>query len=155
METTWEILVASPDLEMRRSIVTILTRLGVDAICASTVEQCREVLAKNYVGLVFSDRHFPDGTYLDLLAPAGSTPGEKPRIVLTTYCIDPAEYHTARLSGVFEVISSPCHSTAVEWMVIQAMRDDRKRRRQDPVIQPANVARMAKAKAAAAFAGKI
>jgi len=153
MESRWDILVASPDLEMRRSIVTILTRLGEDPICASTVSQCREVLAKHSVGLVFCDRNFPDGTYHDLIAQTGSAADERPRIVLTTYFIDPGEYHDARRSGVFEVIASPCHATAVEWMLIQAKRDERKRREQTLVIQSASIPGVAKA--AAAVAGKI
>jgi hypothetical protein len=42
------------DLERRRSTVTILARLGLGPIGASAVDQCREVLAKQNVGLVFS-----------------------------------------------------------------------------------------------------
>ena len=150
MEAYGDILVASPNLEMRRSIVTILARLGEDPICASTVSQCREVLAKYPVRLVFCDRLFPDGTYQDLIAVAGSSPDDKPRIVLTTYFIEPGEYREARRAGVFEVIASPCHATAVEWMLIQAKRDDRKRREQTVVIQAANIPGIAKAAAAAA-----
>ncbi|MFZ3200917.1 MAG: hypothetical protein WA175_07185 [Candidatus Acidiferrales bacterium] len=139
MDRDWDILVASSDLEMRRSIVAILARLGADAICASTVDQCREVLAKGRVGLVFCDRQFPDGSYKDVIGLAAPGPGEKARIVLTTYFIDPGEYHEARRSGVFEVIASPCHSTAVEWMVILAKRDDRKHREQTLAFQPTNI----------------
>lgn len=139
MHTEWDILVASPDLEMRRSIMAILTRLGTDAICASTVGQCREVMAERSVGLVLCDRQFPDGNYKDVVGMAGSGANGNARIVLTTYFIDPGEYYEARRNGVFEVIASPYHSIAVEWMVILAKRDDLKRRDQDLAFQGTNI----------------
>jgi DNA-binding NtrC family response regulator len=124
MESFGEILVASSDLELRRSIVTILRRLGADPICASTVSQSREALAEHSVGLVFCDRQFADGTYRDLLKYVRSCMSEdKTRVVLTTSFVNPGEYHEAKQSGVFDVIASPEHAVAVEWMVILAQRD--------------------------------
>ena len=150
MERFGDILVASRELEMRRSIVTILRRLGVDPICASTVGQSREVLERQTVGLVFCDRQFPDGSYRDLVVSAGSGPGEgRTRVVLTTNFIAPGEYHEAKQSGVFDVIASPCHSTAVEWMVILAKRDELARRDLAPAIRSANIPAFPKAAAAA------
>jgi DNA-binding NtrC family response regulator len=149
MDTFWDILVASSDVEMRRSIVATLRRLGEDPICASTVAQCREVLAKQRVRLVFCDRQFADGNYRDLLASVASGSSKaKPRIVLTTSFVSPGEYHEAKRSGVFDVIASPCHSIAVEWMVIQAKRDDMKRLA--PAIPSARVPGLPKASVAAA-----
>ncbi|HEX4002532.1 MAG TPA: hypothetical protein VHX36_07775 [Candidatus Acidoferrales bacterium] len=131
MDAFGEILVASSDLEMRRSIVAILRRLGADPICASTVGQCREALGTPNVGLVFCDRQFPDGTYRDLLALANSNSRKgKTRVVLTTSFVCPGEYTEAKRSGVFDVIASPSHSVAVEWMVILAQRDELKRQDQ-------------------------
>ena len=128
MESFGEILVASSDLELRRSIVTILRRLGADPVCASTVSQSREVLAEQNVGLVFCDRHFADGSYRDLMASVRSELREdKTRVVLTTGFVNPGELHEAKQSGVFDVIASPEHSVAVEWMVILAQRDALKR----------------------------
>lgn len=119
-----EILVASPDIEMRRSIVTILRRLGTDPICASTVGQSREALAEQNIGLVFCDRQFADGSYRDVMASVHADLAEgKTRVVLTTGFVNPGEYHQAKQSGVFDVIASPEHSVAVEWMVILAQRD--------------------------------
>jgi len=149
MDAFGEILVASSDLEMRRSIVAILRRLGADPICASTVGQCREALEKPNVGLVFCDRQFPDGTYRDLLALANSNDDDhKTRFVLTTTFVYPGEYTEAKRRGVFDVIASPSHSVAVEWMVILAQRDELKRR--DQALLGGAMARFPAAAAAAA-----
>ncbi|HTW25365.1 MAG TPA: hypothetical protein VMD78_17310 [Candidatus Baltobacteraceae bacterium] len=128
MESFGEILVASSDLEMRRSIVTILRRLGADPICASTVGQSREALTEHNVGLVFCDRQFADGSYRDVLESLRTELTEdKTRVVLTTTFVNPGEYHEAKQSGVFDVIASPEQAVAVEWMVILAQRDALKR----------------------------
>jgi DNA-binding NtrC family response regulator len=151
MDTFGDILVASSYLEMRRSIVTILRRLGADPICASTVSQCREVLAEQNIGLVFCDRQFVDGTYRDLLNAVDSdSRKDNTRVVLTTSFVNPGEYHEAKRSGVFDVIASPSHSVAIEWMVILAQRDELKRRDEAPVSRPVPVSRFPATTAAAA-----
>jgi len=82
MNVLSQIVVASADLESRRSLATILTRLGLDPICNSTVRECRVMLAKEYVGLVFCDRDLADGDYRDILAASRSTK-RQPSVVLT------------------------------------------------------------------------
>jgi len=147
-----EILVASRHSEMRRSIVTILRRLGIDPICASTVGQSLEVLAERNIGLVFCDRQFADGSYRDLMASVSSGPRKSAtRVVLTTGFVNPGEYHQAKQSGVFDVIASPDHPIAVEWMVILAQRDALKRCDQTVVVWPPAISGF---RTAAAAAGK-
>jgi DNA-binding NtrC family response regulator len=130
MSDTWQIMVASADLESRRSLVSILDRQGLDAFCASNVSQCREILDKQNVGLVFCDRSFADGDYRDVLTAATSRrPGAKARVVLLSTLADSdcEQYKRAKEQGVFEVISAACRPTDVEWMVIQARRDEQRR----------------------------
>ena len=127
MNTPWQIMVASSDLENRRSLVSILDRQGIGTFCASNVSQCREILDKQYVGLVFCDRSFADGDYRDVLDAAGRKPGEKARVVLLSAPADREQYRRAKEQGVFEVISTACRPTDVEWMVIQARRDEQRR----------------------------
>jgi DNA-binding NtrC family response regulator len=124
MDTSGGILVASPESEMRRSIVAILRRLGVDAICASSVKESAGVMATRNIGLIFCDRHFVDGSYRDLVALAASGLGEgRTRVVLTANFIGPGEYQEAIHSGVFDVIASP-NRTLVEWTVFLATQED-------------------------------
>lgn len=129
MNIPWQILVASSDLESRRGLASILTRQGLDPISISSLAECREIIEKENVGLVFCDRHLADGNYRDLLNASRSAKG-KVRVVVTSKHADWDEYLEAMRLGAFDVISSPCRPTDVEWMVIQAKRDERNRSRE-------------------------
>jgi DNA-binding NtrC family response regulator len=124
MNTPWQILVASSDLESRRALLQLLSRLGLDPISASNVSQARETLQRDKVGLVFCERHLADGSYRDILNMARSSQ-ETIRVVVTSKHADWDEYLEAIGLGAFDVITSPCRATDVEWMVIQAKRDNR------------------------------
>ena len=126
MNVLSQIVVASPDMESRRGLATILTRLGLDTICTSTVSECRVMLAKENVGLVFCDRDLADGNYRDILAACRATK-RQPAVVLTGQSRNCDENHKAIGFGVFGVTATPYHPTDVEWMVIQARRYERKR----------------------------
>jgi len=127
MSDTWHVMVASSDLGIRRSLMSILEQQGVGAFCASNVNQCSEILEQQDVGLVFCERSFADGDYRDVLAAtAQRKPGAKARVVLLSALADRGQYQTAKEHGVFEVISAACRPTDVEWMVIQARRDEQK-----------------------------
>lgn len=135
MNIPWQIVVASSDLESRRALTSILTRQGLDPISASTFAECRDVIEKEAVGLVFCDRHLTDGNYRDILNVSRSAAG-KVRVVVTSKHADWDEYLEAMRLGAFDVIASPCRPTDVEWMVIQAKRDERNRSR-DLITPPA------------------
>ncbi len=121
-----QIVVVSSDMESRRSLATILTGLGLDPICTSTVIECREILATENVALVFCDRDLADGNYRDVLAASHST-RRQPSIVLTGQLGNSDESRAALGFGAFGVTATPYHPTDVEWMVIQAGRYQRKR----------------------------
>lgn len=128
MSDTWQIMVASSDLENRRHLLSILDRQGFGTFCAANVSQCREILDKQDVGLVFCDRSFVDGDYRDVLAAAAERrPESKARVVLLAAAADSDQYKNAKDLGVFEVISAACRPTDVEWMVIRAKREDQGR----------------------------
>jgi DNA-binding NtrC family response regulator len=124
MNVSWQILVASSDLESRRNLMQTLTRQGLDPIGVSNLAECKKVLEEERVGLVFCDHELVDGTYRDVLAASRSTT-EKLRLVVTSRHPDWDEYLEAMRFGAFDVIASPCRPTDVEWMVIQAKRDER------------------------------
>lgn len=126
MNIPWQILVASSNLEDRRALMQILMRQGLDPISVANLAECREVLHKERVGLIFSDPHLADGSYRDLIEVARSS-AEKTRVVVTSKHADWDEYLEAIRLGAFDVIAAPCRPTDVEWMVIQAKRDSRNR----------------------------
>lgn len=124
MNIPWQILVVSSDLESRGNLMQTLTRQGLDPIGASNLAECKEALKAERIGLVFCDRTLADGSYRDLLNEV-PTNAQKLRLVVTSRHPDWDEYLEAMRVGAFDVIASPCRPTDVEWMVIQAKRDER------------------------------
>jgi DNA-binding NtrC family response regulator len=122
----WPVVVASADLEGRRAVTSALHRDGLDAICTSTVRECREIITKENVALVFCDKHLADGDYRDVLCATRSLRSGA-RVVVTSREFDWDAYLEAMRLGAFDVIASPCRPTDVEWMVSQARRDERRR----------------------------
>ena len=132
MTTPWEVVVVSSDLESRRNLSAILTRQGIDPICTSNLRECREVLSQRNVGIIFCDSHLSDGTYKEFLGGYRSRE-ERPRVIVTSRHSEWDEFKEAIRFGAFDVIGMPCRPTDVEWMIIQARRDDRKRAENPPV----------------------
>ena len=120
MSVPLQIVVASQSLENRRRITTVLVNLGLDPICISSLSQCRELLARERVDLVFCDRFLADGDYLEALSACQSGP-DWPYFVLACQHSN-TEYQQAMAEGVFDVITQPCRPTDVEWMLIQVKR---------------------------------
>lgn len=124
MNVPWQILVVSSDLEIRRSLMQTLTRQGLDSIGVANVRECGDVLKSQKIGLIFCDRNLTDGSYRDVLDASRSSSSGL-RLVVTSRHPDWDEYLEAMRFGAFDVIASPCRPTDVEWMVIQAKRDER------------------------------
>jgi DNA-binding NtrC family response regulator len=124
MTVPWETLVVSSDFERRHDLATILNREGIDPICTSTISDCREIVAKRNVGLVFCDVDLRDGNYRDLLS-ARRSMRSKMRVVVTSLDTDWDGYLDAMRLGAFDVIAVPCRPTDVERMLIQAWREER------------------------------
>jgi DNA-binding NtrC family response regulator len=120
----WEVVVVSSNLENRQDVAGILFRLGIDPICLSTVDQCRNLRSRKDIGLVFCDRHVKDGDYRDILSAVSLCQAQSTaKVVMMAELDTPEEYQCARQHGLFDIISSPCRATDVEWMVIQAKRN--------------------------------
>ena len=137
MTDQWPIMIVSSDLEGRRNIARMLTSQGFDPICAASVSECREVLDKQEVGLIFSDRDLMDGDYQDVLAGTLYSPQKnKPRVVLIAALMKPEAYQEAKRAGIFDVINLPCRSTNLEWAIILAKRDERNRKKELLGIAP-------------------
>ena len=124
MISEFGIVVASSESANRLHLGTILMKLGADPICVSTLRDCHESILRKNIGLVFCDSRLEDGTYTDLLS-AYRRKQHKPRVVVTSVSADWDEFKEAMRWGAFDVIASPCRPTDVEWMLIQAKRDER------------------------------
>jgi DNA-binding NtrC family response regulator len=134
MNVPWEIMIASADMEERRAMCNILQKQGLEPIVASSVRECEEILAQENVGLIFCARSLADGDYRGLLI-APRQASRKTRIVIVNRLTNWDEYLDAVRLGAFDVISAPCRSTDVEWMIIQALREEHAQRRQIALVQ--------------------
>jgi DNA-binding NtrC family response regulator len=135
MSSPFEILVVSTDMENRADLARILAAQGFEPICVSTLRECHVVFTEKRVGLVFCDPYVTDGDYEELLS-AYRLKDPKPRVVVTSTYGNWEDFKKAMRLGAFDVISVPCRSTDVEWVIIQAKRDERNRSRnsQGPVL---------------------
>jgi DNA-binding NtrC family response regulator len=134
MYVPWQLVIASTDMEDRRAMCNVLVKQGLEPIAASTVRECAEIVARENVGLMFCARSLADGDYRDLLV-AARHGKRKARIVLTTRVTDWNEYLEAMRLGTFDVISAPCRPTDMEWMIIQALRDEHTQARLNTLAQ--------------------
>jgi DNA-binding NtrC family response regulator len=132
MNITCETVVVTSDLFNRRHLTDILNNHGVEPFCFSTLRECREILSERSVGLVFCDPEVSDGNYKDLLAICNSRK-RRPRVVVTSPDVEPPAVKEAMQLGAFHVISSPCRPADVEWMLIQAKREERNQN--EPVFE--------------------
>jgi len=120
----FEIIVASADLENRKRLTEILEKIGIDALRASTIRECQEMYEQQRVGLIFCDARLADGTCEEFLQRYPRS-GPRPRVVLTSQTADWNEFMRATRLGAFDVICLPLCPTDVEWMVIEASREER------------------------------
>lgn len=105
---------------------------GAKASTQSALEayaKAGEFSPEGEVGLIFCDDYLSDGDYRDLLATCRSLKS-RARVVVTSDIAGWDDYLEAMRLGAFDLIVSPCRPTDVEWMVIQARRDERTRLRQ-------------------------
>jgi DNA-binding NtrC family response regulator len=118
-----DVLVASGNLEHRRSLIRILEELPLNVISVSTFQQAEEVLSRQHISLLFSDQRLPDGSYKQLLSNTQSA-GQTPRVVLTTEESDPVDPREVAECGVLGTVKYPFHATDVELQIIRAAHEE-------------------------------
>ena len=123
MSKEWDVLVASGNFEHRRSLIRILEELPLNVISVSTFQQAEEVLSRQHISLLFSDRRLPDGSYKELLSHTDCA-GQALRVVLTTEASDPVDPKEVAQCGVLGTLRYPFHATDVELQVIRAAHEE-------------------------------
>jgi DNA-binding NtrC family response regulator len=121
-----QILVISSELRDQRALVDILHREYWDSICASTVNECQEVLARRDIRLVFCDRQLPDGTYRDVLRIIRSLNIDLP-LVVTSRLAEWNEHFEVLQDGAIDLIASPCQPSDASWVTHGALAGRQKR----------------------------
>jgi DNA-binding NtrC family response regulator len=124
MSKEWDVLVASANLEHRRSLIRILEELPVNVISVSTFQQATEVLSRQHIALMFSDQRLPDGSFREFLNHAHSA-AQTPHVVLTTEVNDSVDLQELTECGVLATVRYPFHATDVELQIIRATHQER------------------------------
>ena|SRR5579863_7922357 len=124
MHIRWEAVILSTDLEWRRAVAEILTANGIDYACASSIEDCKEIVARESVGLIFWDSHLADGTFQDLFRFMSSL-DPRVKIVVISHMDDWDENLVTARMGAFGIIPYPCQPTDIEWVLSRAVRAER------------------------------
>jgi len=118
----------SNDLEWRRSIANVLEANAIEFAFASTIEQCKDIVAHNRVGLIFWDSRSGEKTYLGLIRSVWSV-DRSVKIVAICRTDEWGRYVETAQSGAFGVIPIPCQPTDVEWVIRRAVRAERAARK--------------------------
>jgi DNA-binding NtrC family response regulator len=126
MQTQWNILVASSDLENRTALIHMLERLTVNVYSSSSLRQAEEVLEGRSIALAFCDDHLVDGTFENLLLKIRRS-REKTRFIVTTSNGEWDDFLGATRLGAFDMIRWPLQPTDVELIVIRAMHDEERK----------------------------
>jgi DNA-binding NtrC family response regulator len=123
-----EILIVSSNEETRRELAHVFDRQGLGPTCVASIEEAICLLGRHAMALIFCDRHLPDGSYRDFLTASRSLRAQA-RVVVTCWLSDWDEYLRAMRLGAFDMIATPCRPGDVQWMLIEASRDERARTR--------------------------
>jgi DNA-binding NtrC family response regulator len=124
MRTLWEAVILSGDLEWRYSLAHILAENGIDSVYASSIEECKEIVSRECVGLVFWDSHLAVAGYQELVRSVQSL-DYRVKIVVISHLDDWEQHLATAREGAFGVIPFPCHPTDIEWVLSRAARAER------------------------------
>ena len=125
-QQTRKVVIVSSNQNRITNLSEILQKQAIDSLCAITVKEYRHILSKRPLELVFCDSKLSDGDYRDVIN-ATRFAGSFAHIVVTSRLASWPEFLEAMRVGAFDVISTPCRYKDVEWVIIQAARDDAKR----------------------------
>jgi two-component system response regulator PilR (NtrC family) len=100
------VLVVDDEKDIRELLDLTLTRMGLFADCAGTVEEAKQLLKKERYSLCLTDMRLPDGEGLDIVRLIGSDYGETPVAVITAF--GSADNAVAALkAGAFDYLAKP------------------------------------------------
>jgi DNA-binding NtrC family response regulator len=121
MLTRSEAVILSTDWEWRHAFAHILDANGLDYAFASNVEDCKEIVDRERVELIFWDSHLDTGSYQDLLQLLRS-PADRVKLVVVSHMDDWDRSASGARKGAFAVVPFPGQPTDIEWVLSRASR---------------------------------
>ena len=116
-----KVLVISGDAEGTSVLAAFLRACGMKAIFSESVQECRGVLARGDVTLVFCDSTLKDGDYREVMRLAAASDVHPP-VVVTSRLDDTSQYLEAMRLGAFDFMARPFRRSEIEWIVQNATR---------------------------------
>jgi len=115
------VLVVDDEADIRELLVITLSRMGVDADSASTVEEAKQALQARPYDLTLTDMRLPDGDGLDVLRYIAENHGNTPVAVITAY--GSTENAVAALkAGAFDYLPKPIRIDQLRPLVMSALK---------------------------------
>jgi DNA-binding NtrC family response regulator len=120
--TAWRILIISAEGN-RDLIKSSMNHWAMEALWCGTLQEARGLLPDATLSLIFCEDTLADGTYRDLLNILGK-PLKSRLVVISQQSHIELKYQEAIGLGAFEVITSPCRPSDVQWVVIRAIQEE-------------------------------
>lgn len=119
------VIVVTSDNSTWKDVSRTLRGIGIHCSRCSSVEDCKHILRREALDLVFSDERVSDGDYWDIFSAITRGLIKVPRVILMSRTMTASECEQAKCCGMFAVIESPCAPEAVEWSLALAKRAHR------------------------------
>ncbi len=116
----WRML-AICSLKNRQLIESAILEWSLEVCWCLTLKEARRGLRRGNHALVLCEAELQDGTYLDVLATLKHKL-DQIRVIVLAESHSEVGYNHAIESGAFDVISSPCSRTDVQWIIMQAVQ---------------------------------
>jgi two-component system response regulator PilR (NtrC family) len=115
------VLIVDDEADIRELLVLTLSRMGVDADSASTIQEAQEALKSRPYDLCLTDMRLPDGDGLMMLRHIAESYGNTPVAVITAF--GSTENAVAALkAGAFDYLAKPIKLEQLRPLVMSALK---------------------------------
>jgi hypothetical protein len=118
----WRVLIIGAEAN-RHLVIQAMQQWTLDAVSCSSLQEARGLLPDLTFSIIFCEETLVDGTYLDVINVLGKPLRARLVVISPSSYIDET-YQAALTAGAFDMITSPCRPSDVQWMVIRAIREE-------------------------------
>jgi DNA-binding NtrC family response regulator len=116
-----EVLIATADADVRRSLTDLLAENGLSPVLCSSLSEAQSILVREPVCLVFCDYHLPDGDFRDVLQEVKRHARSVP-VVVSNRMGGCHQFLSVLKSGAFDYIDCIWPRQELQQIVRQALR---------------------------------
>jgi two-component system, NtrC family, nitrogen regulation response regulator NtrX len=116
-----EVLIATADADVRRSLTDLLAENGLSPVLCSSLSEAQSILVREPICLVFCDYHLPDGNFRDVLYEVRRHAPSVP-VVVSNRMGGCHQFLSTLKSGAFDYIDCVWPRQELQQIVRQALR---------------------------------